>query len=136
MYKKGKSLEIVDSALASSSSLEAEEVGKCIQLALLCTQSDPKLRPTMRRVVVMLSRKPAGPGGHMEEPTRPGLPGTRYSRRKHPKHSSLSSTSYSHTSDSSNNGNSNTILSTTVTATTSLATSEIIDPRGKRPMLD
>lgn len=129
MYKKGKSLEIVDPALAST--MVAEEVAMCIQLGLLCTQGDPTLRPTMRRVVVMLSRKP----GHMQEPTRPGVPGSRYRRPR--RHSALSSTvgttsgaSDSHTSDSSNNY---TTVTTTATAGTSSATAET-DLKGKRPM--
>lgn len=131
MYKKGKSLEIVDPALAST--MVAEEVAMCIQLGLLCTQGDPTLRPTMRRVVVMLSRKP----GHMQEPTRPGVPGSRYRRPR--RHSALSSTvgttsgaSDSHTSDSSNNY---TTVTTTATAGTSSATATAeTDPKGKRPM--
>ncbi|KAG4999730.1 hypothetical protein AAZX31_08G092400 [Glycine max] len=128
MYKKGKSLEIVDSALAST--IVAEEVAMCVQLGLLCTQGDPQLRPTMRRVVVMLSRKP----GNMQEPTRPGVPGSRYRRPR--RHSALSSTvgtsgaSDSHTSDSSNNYN--TTVTTSATGTIS-ATAET-DPKGKRPI--
>ncbi|CAK8578315.1 unnamed protein product [Lathyrus sativus] len=133
MYKKGKCLEIVDTTLVSTA--KTEQVAMCIQLALLCIQGDPQLRPTMRRVVVMLSRK--SPHGHMEEPTRPGIPGSRY--RRPPRNSGLSSTigstsggvSYSQSSDSSKNG---TTLSRTGTGTSS-ATAEL-DPRGKRPMKD
>ncbi|CAJ2677688.1 unnamed protein product [Trifolium pratense] len=130
MYKKGRSLEIVDSALAST--VLTEQVAMCIQLALLCTQGDPHLRPTMRRVVVMLSRK--SPQSHMEEPTRPGIPGSRY--RRPPGHSALSSTvgsgaSYSRSFDSSNNCTTHT---NTATGTSS-ATAEL-DIRGKRPMQD
>ncbi|CAL5213966.1 unnamed protein product [Lathyrus oleraceus] len=133
MYKKGKCLEIVDTTLVSTAI--TEQVAMCIQLGLLCIQGDPQLRPTMRRVVVILSRKP--PHNHMEEPTRPGIPGSRY--RRPPGHSGLSSTigstsggvSYSQSSDSSKNG---TTLSRTVTGTSS-GTAEL-DPRGKRPMKD
>lgn len=131
MYKKGRSLEIVDSALAST--VLTEQVDMCIQLALLCIQGDPQLRPTMRRVVVKLSRK--SPQSHMEQPIRPGIPGSRY--RRPPRRSALSSTvgtsgaSYSQSSDSSNNFATST---TTVTGRSS-ATAEL-DPRGKRPMLD
>ncbi|CAI8617268.1 unnamed protein product [Vicia faba] len=133
MYKKGKCLEIVDTTLVSTAI--TEQVAMCIQLALLCIQGDPHLRPTMRRVVVMLSRN--SPHCHMEEPTRPGIPGSRY--RRPPRNSGLSSTigstsggvSYSKSSDSSKNG---TTLSRTVTGTSS-ATAEL-DPRGKRPMKD
>ncbi|XP_020222557.1 putative receptor-like protein kinase At4g00960 isoform X1 [Cajanus cajan] len=132
MYKKGKSLEIVDCTLECR--MVSEEVAMCIQLGLLCTQGDPQLRPTMRRVVVMLSRKP-GPG-HMSEPTRPGVPGSRYRRPR--RHSALSSTtvgtsgaSDSHTSDSSNNY---TTVTTTTTATVTTSVTAETDLKGKRPM--
>ncbi|XP_004504576.1 cysteine-rich receptor-like protein kinase 43 isoform X2 [Cicer arietinum] len=127
MYKKRKSLEIVDSTLAST--VVTEQVGMCIQLALLCTQGDPQLRPTMRRIVVMLSRK--SPQSHMEEPTRPGIPGSRY--RRPPRYSALSSTvgtSGSHSSDSSNT------LTVTATITSKSSATAELDLRGKRPMLD
>lgn len=72
MYKEGRRLEIMDSALASSA--EPEQVGLCIQIGLLCTQADPKLRPTMQRVLVLLSRK----GRNLEEPGLPAVPGSSY----------------------------------------------------------
>ncbi|XP_061357317.1 cysteine-rich receptor-like protein kinase 43 [Gastrolobium bilobum] len=123
LYKKGRGLEIVDPTLASS--VVTEQVEMCIQLGLLCTQGDLQLRPTMGRVVVMLSKKP----GHMEEPTRPGLPGSRYRRipRRPFATSSTADDSDSETFESSNYG-------TTISATgTSSATTEV-DPRGKRPI--
>ncbi|KAJ7954273.1 Receptor-like kinase [Quillaja saponaria] len=122
LYKKGRSLEIMDPSLATSAA--TEQVAMCIQIGLLCTQGDPQLRPIMRRVVVMLSKKP----GNMEEPTRPGLPGSRYKRTR--KSAALSSTagtsgeSDSHTFDSS----SYTSASATISATPRS------DPHGKRPM--
>ncbi|XP_041015867.1 cysteine-rich receptor-like protein kinase 10 [Juglans microcarpa x Juglans regia] len=127
LYKKGRSLEIVDPTLASSA--VTEQVAMCIQIGLLCVQGDPQLRPTMHRVVLMLSKKP----GHMKEPTRPGLPGSRYRRSRRP--SGLSSTvgtsgyrsDQSHTFEST----SNTI---TTTATTSATTAGAEPDRGKRPM--
>ncbi|KAE9603094.1 putative non-specific protein-tyrosine kinase RLK-Pelle-DLSV family [Lupinus albus] len=123
-YKKGKSLDIVDSTLASS--MEPEQVTMCIQLGLLCTQGDPQLRPNMRRVVVMLSKKPS----HMDEPTRPGMPGSRYRRPR--RHSAMSSmTDTSGTSDSSKNC---TTVTTDATGTNSATDSLKLDPRGKRPM--
>ncbi|OIW00742.1 hypothetical protein TanjilG_09711 [Lupinus angustifolius] len=126
-YKKGKSLDIVDSTLTSS--MEPEQVAMCIQLGLLCTQGDPQLRPNMRRVVMTLSRK----RGHMDEPMRPGTPGSRYRRpRRHSAMSSTADISDSHTSNSSNNC---TTCTTTATETNSATnTIEIIDPKGKRPM--
>ncbi|PPS19166.1 hypothetical protein GOBAR_AA01401 [Gossypium barbadense] len=76
LYKKGKSLEFMDPVLASSA--VPEQVAMCIQIGLLCTQGDPQLRPDMRRVVILLSKRP----GSLEEPTRPGVPGARH-RRSH-----------------------------------------------------
>ncbi|KAK1416044.1 hypothetical protein QVD17_31832 [Tagetes erecta] len=74
LYEKGKSAEIMDSTLATSA--DPDQVASCIQIGLLCTQSDPKLRPTMRQVVVMLSKN----GGQLDQPTRPGYPGLTRSR--------------------------------------------------------
>ncbi|EPS73296.1 hypothetical protein M569_01459 [Genlisea aurea] len=75
LYKKGRSLEMMDAALVSSA--DGEEVSLCIQIGLLCVQSDFKTRPSMERVMVMLSQKATTA---MEEPTRPGYPGSRISR--------------------------------------------------------
>lgn len=132
LYKKGRGLEVMDPTLASS--VSTEQVEMCIKLGLLCTQGEPQLRPTMGRVVVILSKKP----GHMEEPTRPGIPGSRYIRapRRPFAMSSRTSTSGgdvddsdSHTFDSSNYG-----TNTTATATTSSNATSEVDRRGKRPM--
>lgn len=124
LYKKGKSLEIMEHALAAPAN--PEQVASCIQIGLLCTQGDPHLRPTMQRVVVMLSKKP----GNLEEPTRPGVPGTRYRRtRKTPDMSSnidSSTVSDSRTLDQSVN-------TTTASASTSALSSPISDQHGKRP---
>lgn len=130
LYKKGKSLEIVDPSLAASDS--GDQIAMCIQIGLLCTQGDPQLRPTMRRVVVMLSKKP-GPG-NLEEPTRPGVPGSRYRRARRP--APLSSS----TAGSSGESNSRTYTSSlnTNTGTASASTSALASPRqdkrGKRPV--
>lgn len=118
----------MDPALAASA--VTDQVAMCIQLGLLCTQGDPQLRPTMRRLVVMLSKKP----GHMEEPTRPGVPGSRYRRHRRP--SALTSTAGTSGGDSdSRNSDSSSNYTTTATAGTSSAAPEI-DTRGKRPMQD
>uniref|UniRef100_A0A5B6YJU9 Putative Cysteine-rich receptor-like protein kinase 10 n=1 Tax=Davidia involucrata TaxID=16924 RepID=A0A5B6YJU9_DAVIN len=124
LYKKGKSLDAMDPTLASSA--VPDQVAMCVQIGLLCTQADPQLRPTMRRVVVMLSKKP----GTLEEPTRPGYPGSRYRRTRRPTGSSstagTSSGSASHTFGSTTN---------TISASTLPLTSpKILDPHGKRPM--
>ena len=138
-------MEIMDPTLASSAA--TEQVAMCIQLGLLCTQGDPQLRPTMRRVVVMLSKKP----GNLEEPTRPGVPGSRYRRSRRPP--GLSSTggtsgesdsrtfdlSYS-TATATATASASATASTTASATastTATATSSAapeLDPHGKRPM--
>ncbi|XP_038688359.1 putative receptor-like protein kinase At4g00960 isoform X2 [Tripterygium wilfordii] len=113
LFKEGRSLEIMDSTLASSS-VDTEQVAMCIHIGLLCTQGDPKLRLEMKRVVVMLSKKP----GNLVEPMMPGTPGSRYRR-------------FSGASDSGTFGSS---LSTTTSASTSVQTGSGFDPHGKRPM--
>ncbi|KAL8227606.1 hypothetical protein R6Q57_015190 [Mikania cordata] len=105
LYKNGKSLEILESKLASSA--DPDQVSSCIQIGLLCTQSDPKQRPTMRNVVIMLTKKP----GTLDEPNRPGIPGTRYRRSRRPT-----------TSSSTAGGTSSASSSHSSTATTSSAT--------------
>nr|XP_010932624.1 putative receptor-like protein kinase At4g00960 [Elaeis guineensis] len=75
LYKKGQSLEMMDPALRSTA--VREQVAMCVHIGLLCTQSDPALRPDMKRVVVILSKMPST----LEEPIRPGIPGTRYRMR-------------------------------------------------------
>ncbi|KAG6764287.1 hypothetical protein POTOM_031750 [Populus tomentosa] len=77
-HKKDRSLEIMDPELASSA--VTEEVKTFIHIGLLCTQGDPQSRPHMRRIVVLLSRKPS----NLEEPGRPGVPGSRYRRSRRP----------------------------------------------------
>ncbi|GMH17816.1 hypothetical protein Nepgr_019657 [Nepenthes gracilis] len=78
LYRKGRSLAVMDPALASTA--VAEQVCLCVRLGLLCTQSDPELRPTMNRVVILLSKK----SSTLAEPTRPRFPGTRHRRYPRP----------------------------------------------------
>ncbi|GMI87628.1 hypothetical protein like AT1G70740 [Hibiscus trionum] len=126
LYKKGKSLEFMDPAFAYSA--VPEQVAMCIQIGLLCTQGDPQLRPDVRRVVILLSRRP----GSFEEPTRPGVPVTRYRRsRRPPGFSSTAGTtdlSDSHTTGSTFNTN------TASASTSALASPLRSDPHGKRPV--
>lgn len=126
LYKKGRSLEIMDPTLATSAA--TEQVAMCIQIGLLCVQGDPQLRPTMHRVVLMLSKKP----GHMDEPTRPGVPGSRYRRSHRPPGLSSTAGTSSYRSDQSQTfeSTSNTITTTATTSATTLG----LEPRGKRPM--
>ena len=126
-YKKGKSLEVIDPRLASSAI--PDQVVMCVQIGLLCTQSDPQLRPTMRRVVVMLSKKP----GTIEEPTGPGYPASRYRRAQRPATSSSSTRTSSEFSSRTSGSTTNT-PSATATASTSYLVSPKLDPHGKRPM--
>lgn len=77
LYKKGRSLELLDPAVKSSA--VPEQVELCVRIGLLCVQADPRLRPDMKRVVIILSKKQST----LEEPTRPGVPGSRYRRRPH-----------------------------------------------------
>lgn len=76
LYKKGRSMELLDPSLKSAA--EPDQVLLCIRIGLLCVQADPRLRPDMKRVII-LSKKQST----LEEPTRPGAPGSRYRRRAH-----------------------------------------------------
>lgn len=123
----------MDTALAASA--VPEQVAMCIQLGLLCTQGDPQLRPTMHRVVVLLSKKP----GHMEEPTRPGVASSKYGKHHRPfalsSMAGSSSESGSHTFVSSNNySTSATATTATTTATTVTSATRESDRHGKRPV--
>lgn len=134
LYKKGRSLEIMDPTLASSA--DPDQVTMCTQIGLLCTQGDPHLRPTMPHVVLTLSRRP----GTLEEPTRPGMPGSRYRRTRR---TSVSS-SNAGTSGASDSYASTTNTTGTITAAATATANEIAsgsssvsqgyDTRGKRPM--
>ncbi|KAG9458260.1 hypothetical protein H6P81_002768 [Aristolochia fimbriata] len=117
-YKKGRSLEILDPTLSSTA--EMGQVAMCIQIALLCTQADPGKRPMMRRVVVMLSKKP----GTLEEPSRPGIPGSRY-RPSYRNHGGLTSSG-----ESSSRGGATASTSSTMSATASTVT---LSPRQALP---
>ncbi|KAH7570929.1 hypothetical protein JRO89_XS05G0225000 [Xanthoceras sorbifolium] len=134
LYKKGRSLEIVDPKLADSGA--TDQIAMCIQLGLLCTQGDPQLRPNMRRVIVVLSKKP----GNLEEPTRPGVPGSRYRRAHRP--AAMSSSTLG-TGGSSSESNSRTYDTSLISNSASASTSALSSPRrdrtrqdrhGKRPM--
>lgn len=76
-HTRKETMEMLDPALRSSAN--AEQVAMCVHIGLLCTQANPKLRPDMRRVVVILSKKP----GTLEEPIKPGVPYSKHKRRSH-----------------------------------------------------
>ncbi|KAK9024222.1 hypothetical protein V6N11_004398 [Hibiscus sabdariffa] len=130
LYQKGKGLEIMDVAIAPLAPIE--QVAICIQIGLLCVQSDPKARPDMHRVVIMLSKKP----GHLDEPMRPGIPGTRYRRSRLPPGSSSTAgaSGFSDSRSSESTFNINTNTATASASTSGLASSSNSDPHGKRPM--
>ncbi|MCL7050772.1 hypothetical protein MKW94_014607, partial [Papaver nudicaule] len=138
LYKTGRSAEIIDPALAPLGESSVEQIKMCIQIGLLCCQADPSLRPPMRRVVVLLSKKP----GSLEEPQRPGYPGSRYRRSSRPSSRTSSIPSLStHRAAVSNPGSSsgsslNSYGSTlnTNTASTSTITSSVPRPHGKEPI--
>lgn len=128
----------MDPELAST--MATDQVALCIHIGLLCTQADHKLRPTMQRVVVMLSKRP----NNLEVPTRPGYPGCRYRRSRRPGgHSYPSSStecssrheSSSHAASTSASASASVSASTTHTATTTTHTrSPRPRSREKRPM--
>lgn len=138
IYKKQRSLDILDPILAATA--DPEQVAMCVQIGLLCVQSDPKSRPDMGRVVVILSKKPS----ILEEPLRPGIPGSRYRRRRKPL--AIASSSSSGTNHNNNSGTSDfptfgssttrtqTMTISASTSTTLGVTSESLNPRGKRPV--
>ncbi|KAK2453463.1 putative receptor protein kinase [Trifolium repens] len=135
LYKKGKWVEMVDPTVVSSVTV-TEQVETCIRVSLLCIQGDPQLRPTMGRVVLMLSKKPPS---HMEEPTRPGVPGSRYKRRL-PRSRTPFTTDDENDSSASHIDTSNFDTTTTTTNSNSSATrtssaTAQVDTKGKRPML-
>jgi hypothetical protein len=96
------------------------QVAVCVQIGLLCTQADPKVRPDMKRVVVILSKKPS----HLEEPSRPGITGSRYRRRAFGSGESSTNTNLSDTSTSTPHSTSasTSIANNTATASSSHAT--------------
>lgn len=135
LYKNNTSLEAMDKILVPTAI--PEQVALCIQIGLLCTQSDPQLRPTMRRVAVMLSKKKIGP--IEQEPVKPGILGTKFSREYKPiriedKSSSIFSGNSSQTSNSNTNTSTNTNTASTATINMSGIKDSRKDRHGKRPI--
>ncbi|GAB2279970.1 hypothetical protein Dimus_014607 [Dionaea muscipula] len=123
-HKKGKSLDIMDPTLGVTA--VAEQVSLCIHIGLLCTQAHPQLRPTMRRVVVLLSKRPK----FLEEPSKPGFPGTRYRRSRHGK--AFSSTAGTSDASSSTLESSTNSPTPTPKVIASWPRSPALDPNGSR----
>ncbi|BAT08030.1 Os09g0408900, partial [Oryza sativa Japonica Group] len=113
LYKKGRSIELLDPAVKSAAATEQVEL--LVRIGLLCVQADPRMRPDMKRVVIILSKKQST----LEEPTRPGVPGSRYRRRSY---GTRGGGGGSHFSVGSTSGTSSPSTSTTAShATTSAA---------------
>lgn len=53
MWRDGRLHELVDPSLGNV--YELDQIIRCTQVALLCTQEDPTVRPTMPDVAAMLS---------------------------------------------------------------------------------
>lgn len=106
LHKRNQTLDMMDYSLAETA--DADQLAMCIHIALLCTQADPKLRPDMSRLVIILSKKK---NTLLEQPTKPGFPGSSYGRSKlrqqgsssHSHGRSSSSTSSHQTVSSSSN---------------------------------
>ncbi|KAL0296610.1 UNVERIFIED_CONTAM: Cysteine-rich receptor-like protein kinase [Sesamum radiatum] len=124
LYKKQRSSEILDPTLVSSA--DRDQVATCVQIGLLCVQSEPQLRPDMDRVVVILSRKPS----NLEEPSRPGYYGSRYGRHRGGTTSSV--TTSSDLSSSRSSEFTNTRTATLTASTSGQATSNHEEPTRPR----
>lgn len=112
---------MMDPTLASSA--VPDQVAMCIQIGLLCTQGDPKLRPTMSRVVLLLSKRP----GTLEEPTRPRILRPRHTKSAFASDVGTSGVSYSSALTT------NTVSATEINSRAS-SVSRGHDTRGKRPV--
>lgn len=67
MWKEGRSVELVDKVMDGSAN--CSEVLRCIQVALLCVEVQPRNRPLMSSVVMMLASENAT----VPEPNEPGV---------------------------------------------------------------
>lgn len=67
LWKEGKSVELVDGVMDGG--FNHSEVLRCIQVALLCVDVQPRNRPTMSSVFMMLSSENAT----VPVPNEPGV---------------------------------------------------------------
>eukprot|EP00253_Pinus_taeda_P015242 PITA_15242 len=67
LYKRGCLPDMIDSTLAET--MRQEQALRCIQVALLCTQADAGLRPSMCNVILMISSATAT----LANPTKPAF---------------------------------------------------------------
>ena len=68
MWKEGRSVDLVDTVM-DGSGVNYSEVLRCIQVALLCVEVQPRNRPLMSSVVMMLASENAT----VPEPNEPGV---------------------------------------------------------------
>ncbi|KAI8525277.1 hypothetical protein RHMOL_Rhmol13G0218200 [Rhododendron molle] len=69
LWREGKELEILDSALEFDDSLSETQMLRCINVGLLCGQNDSELRPAMSTVICMLRNESIV----LPEPKEPGF---------------------------------------------------------------
>ncbi|PWZ32436.1 Receptor-like serine/threonine-protein kinase SD1-8 [Zea mays] len=75
LWREGRSMELLDEALGGS--FHHSRALRCIQLALLCVEAQPRNRPLMSSVVTML----ASDNAVLPEPSEPGVnPGRDHER--------------------------------------------------------
>ena len=67
LWREGRSLELLDEALGGS--FHHSRVVRCVQVALLCVEAQPRNRPLMSSVVTML----ASENTVLPEPVEPGV---------------------------------------------------------------
>ncbi|KAE8769618.1 putative serine/threonine-protein kinase receptor [Hordeum vulgare] len=67
LWKEGRSTELLDNAMGSS--CDHSQVRRCVQVALMCVDVQPRNRPMMSSVVMML----AGENATLPEPNEPGV---------------------------------------------------------------
>jgi hypothetical protein len=67
LWKEGRSVELLDEAIGGS--FHHSKVMRCIQVALLCVETQPRNRPLMSAVVMML----ASENDVLPEPNEPGV---------------------------------------------------------------
>nr|BAJ94342.1 predicted protein [Hordeum vulgare subsp. vulgare] len=77
LWKEGRSTELLDEAMMGSS-CDHSQVRRCIQVALLCVDMNPRNRPLMSSIVMMLATEnatlpePNEPGGNVGKSTSDG----------------------------------------------------------------
>ncbi|KAJ4763994.1 cysteine-rich RECEPTOR-like kinase [Rhynchospora pubera] len=115
LYKERRILEMVD--LEIRPTLDLAQVSTSVHIGLLCTQAEPKQRPDMRRISILFTKQPST----LEEPSRPGKPGCRYTSRPHLTSGTLDSSRNSLSSLGSGIGSSSysTLASTSASASAS-----------------